>query len=191
MIDIILASKSKYRKDMLNKYNLPFEVIVSNADESPDTSKSFKEQLEDISMRKAMKVFFKTISRGKRIIVAADQNIVFNDKMYGKPKSIDDARSLIETMFGSNEIFAYTGNAILLADRNMILKKLNITDISRMRMDIPLKEEFENYLKNGNPLSKCGGILITDTPFLHLEEGKLSTASGMTIEYLEEMLSSI
>ena len=82
MIPIILASKSSIRKQMLEKENIPFEVMVSNADESPNLSKSFEEQLADISMRKAQVVFEQTVDRGPRIIVAADQNIVFENVMY-------------------------------------------------------------------------------------------------------------
>ena len=113
MIDIILASKSPFRKEMLEKRKIPFEVIVSNADETPDESKSYEEQLKDISKRKAMKVLEETSSRGKRIIVAADQNIVFNGNMYGKPKTLEDARYLIKTMFGRDDIYAYTGKCAI------------------------------------------------------------------------------
>ena len=66
MIDIILASKSPFRKEMLEKRKIPFEVIVSNADETPDESKSYEEQLKDISKRKAMKVLRRNIIKGKK-----------------------------------------------------------------------------------------------------------------------------
>ena len=52
-------------------------------------------------------------------------------------------------------------------------------------------QDLENYLANQNPLTKCGGINILDSKFLHLEEGKMSTACGMTMEYLQELLSSL
>ena len=42
---IILASKSVVRKQQLIDENISFEIIVSNADETPDNSKSFKNQL--------------------------------------------------------------------------------------------------------------------------------------------------
>ena len=56
-IKIILASGSPRRKELLEKLNVKFEVIVSDADETPDESKSFKNQLAEISMRKARAVF--------------------------------------------------------------------------------------------------------------------------------------
>lgn len=190
-INIILASKSEIRKQMLEEADIPFEVIVSDADETPDLSKSFREQLQDISMRKAKIVFEKTINRGKRIIVAADQNMVFDNVMYGKPNSIENARQLLKTMMGKDNIFAYTGNAILYADGNKIVKEINNYDISRLSMDKLSDEVMERYLKDSKPLTKCGGISISDAEFLHLKEGRLSTAYGMTIEYLQEMIKDV
>lgn len=191
MINLILASKSSIRKKMLEEAGLSFEVFVSNPDETPDLSKSFEEQLKEISLRKAQTVFEATINKGKRIIVSADQNIVFNNTMYGKPKDLDTARKLLASMQGNNNIYSYVGNSIIYADGNKIIKIINSCDIARMRMDNITNQQLEDYLANNNPLTKCGGINIVDTNFLHLEEGKMSTASGMTIEILQELLSSL
>ncbi len=186
-IKLILESKSPVRKRMLEKENIPFEIIVSDADETPDLSKTFEEQLKDISMRKAQIVFEATIDRGERIIAAADQNIVFDNIMYGKPKSLKEARELIKNMAGSDKVYAYTGNAIIYANKDRIIKLINNCDISRMSMDNISDETIEEYITNNEPLTKCGGISISDADFLHLEDGKLSTACGMTIEDINKM----
>lgn len=191
MINVILASKSAIRKAMLEEANIPFEVIVSNCDESIEASKTFEEQLKELSMRKAMVVFNETTDRNERIIVAADQNIVFNNVMYGKPKTLEDAKALIKEMQGRDDIYSYVGNAILYANGDKIIKIINNCDISRMKMDNIPEVELEDYLTNNKPLTKCGGINIIDTKFLHLVDGKMSTACGMTVEYLQELLSSL
>ncbi len=188
---IILASKSAVRKQQLKDSSIPFEVIVSKADETPDSTKSFKNQLAEISMRKAKTVFEKTKDRGLRLIIAGDQNIVFDGAMYGKPKSIADARNLLSRMRGSEEVFAYTGNAVLLAKNDQILQSVNITDVARLSIDNISDEEMDNYLKDGTCLSLCGGISINNALFVHLKEGRLSTARGMTLEYAKEMMSSL
>ena len=187
---VILASKSAIRKQQLIDESIPFEIMVSNADETPDTSKSFRNQLAEISMRKAKKVFEETKDRGLRLIVAADQNIVFNNVMYGKPKSIDEARQLLNCMMGSEEVYAYTGNAVLLAEKDKVLQCINVTDVARMSVDNISDKELEEYLATGRCLSYCGGISITDAKFIHLKEGRLSTAKGMTLEYAKEMMSN-
>ena len=123
--------------------------------------------------------------------MAADQNMVFDNVMYGKPNSIENARQLLKTMMGKDNIFAYTGNAILYADGNKVVKEINNYDISRLSMDKLSDEVMERYLKDSKPLTKCGGISISDAEFLHLKEGRLSTAYGMTIEYLQEMIKDV
>ena len=188
---IILASKSEVRKQQMIDANMQFEVIVSDADETPNKSKSFRAQLAEIAMRKANVVLRRTSDRGIRLIIAADQNIVLDGHMYGKPKSIDDARKLIKSMQGRNDIYAYTGNAVLVVDGIEVLESTNTTDIARMSMDKISNEVLENYLENNDPLSKCGGFSITDAPFVHLQEGKYSTACGMTIEIAQEMIKAL
>ena len=188
---VILASKSAVRKQQLIDNSIPFEVIVSNADETPDKSKSFKNQLAEISMRKAQTVFEMTKDRGVRLIIAGDQNIVFNGIMYGKPKTIAEARNLLSQMRGSEEVYAYTGNAVLLAKNGKILQSVNITDVARLSVDNISDEEMDNYLRDGTCLSICGGISINNALFVHLKEGRLSTAKGMTLEYVKEMMSNL
>lgn len=188
---IILASQSEVRKRQLIEESIPFEIIVSNADETPDESKNFRNQLADISMRKAMKVFDETLNRGFRLIIAADQNIVFEDVMYGKPKTLDEARLLIMKMMGSEEVYAYTGNAVLLAEGEDILQSINVTDVSRMSVDKITDDELEVYLSDGKCLTYCGGISISNSNFVHLKEGRMSTARGMTLEYAKELRKSL
>lgn len=188
---VILASKSTFRKQQMIDNSIPFEVIVSNANEIPDKSKSFKDQLAEISLRKAQTVFEKTKERGLRLIIAADQSVVFNGKIYGKPKSIGEARNLLCQMKGSEKVYYYTGNAILLCENDRILQSVNITDTARVSIDNLSDEEIENYLKDDAYLSICGGISINNSLFVHLKEGRLSTAKGMTIEYVKEIMSSL
>lgn len=188
---VILASKSANRKQQLIDESIPFEVIVSDADETPDETKSFKNQIAEIAMRKAQTVLSSTKERGLRLIIAADMNIVFDGKMYGKPKTIDEARNLIKEMLGREDIYVYTGNAVLLAKGDKILQSINVTDIARMSVDNISDDELEKYLETKECLTLCGGILITKCPFLHLKEGKMSTARGMTIEYAKELLASL
>ena len=188
---VILASQSGIRKQQMIDSSIPFEVIVSNADETPDESKTFRNQLSEIAMRKAMTVFEETKDRGLRLIVAADQNIVFDGRMYGKPKTIADARKLITQMRGSEHVYAYTGNAVLLAKGDVILQSVNITDVSRMSVDDISDDELERYIEDGKCLSYCGGISLEKSKFVHLKEGRLSTAKGMTLEYAQEMMPNL
>jgi predicted house-cleaning NTP pyrophosphatase (Maf/HAM1 superfamily) len=188
---VILASKSIMRKQQMIDADISFEVIASDADETPDTSKNFKDQLAEISMRKAQVVFDRTKTRGRRLIVAADQNIVFDGKKYGKPKTKAAARELLARMRGSDEVYSYTGNAVLLAEKDRILQSVNVTDVARMSFDDISDEVLEDWVNNSNCLSWCGGISVVFADFIHLKEGRLSTAKGMTLEYAEELMKNL
>jgi MAF protein len=185
---VILASSSKFRRQQMIEAEIPFEIVVSNADETPDDSKSFKEQLAEIALRKATTVYNATKERGKRLIIAADQNIVFGDKMYGKPNDAKEAKELLQKMSGSDEVYCYTGNAILLADGDKILQTINETDVARVSVDEMTEEQINQYLKDGRALTACGGLIVDGNPFVHLKDGRLSTARGMTLELAEELL---
>ena len=108
-----------------------------------------------------------------------------------KAKTIEEARSLLSQMRGSEEVYAYTGNSVLLAENDKILQSINITDIARLSIDNNSNEEMDNYLSDDICLSSCGGINIKKTMFVHLKEGRLSTAKGMTLEYAKEMMSNL
>lgn len=188
---VILASKSTVRKQQLIDASIPFEVIVSDADETPDERKSWRDQLAEISMRKAETVLKATKERGRRLIIAGDQNMVFDGKMYGKPKTIEGARELLCQMRGTEELYAYTGNAVLLAEGEKILQSINVTDTARLSVDNISDEELEAYLASGKCLSYCGGVSITDANFVHLKEGRMSTARGMTLEFAKELMTGL
>lgn len=191
MPKIILASQSHQRKKLLENAGISFEVFICEVDDTPVKAFSFVEQLNDISLRKALSAMDAIKNNEEYIILAADQNIFFNNTIIKKPESISEAREIIQNMEGSNEIYTYVGNTVLYVSNFNIVKIINKSDKARLRMDYILDEELENYLETKSPLTKCAGINIADTPFLHLEEGKMSTAYGMTIEYLFEMLSLI
>ncbi len=189
MPKVILASSSPQRRQLLEEASIPFETIVSNADETPVKVYSLGDQLNDIAMRKALTVLDKLNADEDYIIVAADQNILFEGKLYGKPSSIEEARQIIKSMQGSDQIYAYVGNTVLYVSNGKIVESISECDIARMQMEHISDKKLENYLKTKCPLAKCAGINISETPSLHLVEGKLSTARGMTIEYLMEVLS--
>ncbi len=188
---VILASSSKYRKQMMMDAGIPFEVVVSDADETPDEAKSLKDQLAEIAMRKAMVVFEATKKRGRRLIIAADQNIAFENVLYGKQKTVKAARELLCKMRGSDEIYSYTGNAIILADGDKILQTVNLTDTARLVMDDLSDDEIEEFLKLDTWKTVCGAANINNSFFVRLKEGRLSTAQGMTLEYAKELLRDL
>lgn len=189
--EIILASGSGTRKKQMNEAGLQFEVIVSDVDETPNEDLLFRDQLADISNRKVNKVFEDTIDRGRRVIIGADANYVFEGELYGKPKSKEDAEKLLKRMRGRDDIYVYVGNSVIVANKDKVLQSLNITDITRISFDNISDEELEKYMEMGTYLKYAGSCNIIDAPFLKVEEGRRSTAIGFTIEYALEVIKNL
>lgn len=190
---IILASQSEYRKKMLKETlgAIPFSVIASHSEEISFDSDEFDAQLKGIALQKALTVLNLTRHRGKRIIIGCDQNIVFNNTLIGKPKNMTEAYELLCSMQGSNQIYSHVANVIILADKDNILKQTAKHDIARMSMDKISEDELISFLEKGTALKCCGGFNISDAPFVHLEEGSMSTAMGMTTEFVKDFISKI
>ena len=60
-------------------------------------------------------------------------------------------------------------------------QSINITDVARLSVDNITDEEMDNYLNDGACLTVCGGVSINNASFVHLKEGRLSTAKGLTL----------
>ena len=99
MKKIILASQSPRRKQLLEWAEIPFDVIVSDTDESFDPTLSFEEAAIHIARNKALAVIPK--NPNGMPIIAADTIVVCNDRIIGKPKDREDAISILEELYGN------------------------------------------------------------------------------------------
>ena len=93
---LILASNSRTRKDILDKVGLQYEVIPSNIDEKSDKTDP-KEYVMDLSSQKASAIA-SSIESG--VILSADSIIYIDDKKLEKPKTKEEAKSMLKTLSG-------------------------------------------------------------------------------------------
>ncbi len=99
MQKIILASQSPRRKQLLEWAEVPFDVIVSDTDESFSPAHSFEEAAIHIARNKALAVVEK--NPHKLPILAADTIVVCNERLIGKPKDREDAISILQELSGN------------------------------------------------------------------------------------------
>ncbi len=185
-LPVVLTSKSKYRRKTLEDAGIPFSVCPVDVDETPDETLSLKAQYEDIARRKVLQGKERTEEMGDRILVAADQNLVYNGLPFGKPKNVDEARETIRSMMG-HEIEAYVGNAVLVIENGEIVEEICKTDVATMYVNPVSDEELEDYLRTTDVCTMCGGMNLQVTPFLELKRGRKSTAEGMTLQFLRKL----
>ena len=98
---IILASKSGVRKEILEKYKITNEVIVSNVDEDEVKDSLLAEGLDPLSISKNLAEIksIKVSSKNPdRLVLGADSVISLNEELINKPKSRDEAYQILKKL---------------------------------------------------------------------------------------------
>lgn len=162
---IVLASSSKRRLDILNNNGINPIVLPTYSDESiPNEAKNAEEVVQILSMRKAL-ACKKDISLRETLIIAADTVVVSKENndvkkfgIFGKPKSLEEARFMIKSIEGrSHEVI--TG-CTLIADCSMGEKTLNFFEKTIVYCKPISEEEIEEYIKTDESYDKAGGYGI-------------------------------
>ena len=95
---VILASKSPRRKELLDLLQIPFEIIVSEIDETINLKGDLKKEIENLAYRKAQKVFE---TNQDAIVVGSDTIVVIDNEVLGKPKDKKDAFRMLKMLSGN------------------------------------------------------------------------------------------
>lgn len=99
---LILASSSKYRKELLSRLRIPFEVLVPNIDETPHPG----ETPDQTAMRLAREKSFAILAQAPgALVIGSDQVATLDGKQIGKPGSHENALKQLQTMRGRQVIF--------------------------------------------------------------------------------------
>lgn len=181
-MNIILASSSPRRKEILKNAGYDFEVCKSEYDENITGLKYEKELVENCAYQKAKDVLLKNNSGN--IIVSADTVVVANDIILGKPKDKNDAFKTLKLLSNKTH-FVATSICILSRD-----KKILATDVTYVTFRKLADEEIKAYIDKQNPLDKAGSYGIQDEgfDFCIKIKGQLDTVIGFPLKLFEEKL---
>src|SRR5690625_2131534 len=101
---LILASHSPRRQEMLHNLNIPFTVRTKNIDESIVTATNPYEKVEQLARLKGNSIPLTE----QEIVLATDTVVAFEEEIFGKPKSKQEAYEMMLTLSGqTHEV--YTG----------------------------------------------------------------------------------
>ena len=141
---IILASKSGVRKEILDKYNIENEVIISNVDED-EIKKSLLDEganpliiSKNLAEIKSVKVSNKNPNR---YVLGADSVISLNEELINKPNSREEAFAILKKL--NNSIHYLISSACITKNGSMIW---NHTDSSELKMKNLNDDELLSYL---------------------------------------------
>jgi len=154
MKNIYLASNSKARKELLKSLGLKFKIVPSEAKERRSAKGISYANLVKLNARK------KALDAGRKvksgIIIAADTIMVQGRRIFGKPKSLKDAKSMLKTTSAKPQV-VYTGLAVLDKDSGRVLVDYEKTIVY---MDKLKDKDIDAYFKKVSPFDKAGSFDI-------------------------------
>lgn len=153
---IYLASKSKARKKLLEKFGLKFKVLPARVREESRRGNLSYAQLVKINAGNKAKEVATKIKEG--VVIAADTICVQEGKIFGKPKNMQHARRMLKKL-SSKPQWLYTGLAVIKKEKDR--EKLIIDyEKTKVRMDKLDDAKISKYFKQVSPLDKAGSFDI-------------------------------
>ncbi|MGL5259082.1 MAG: Maf family protein [Lachnospiraceae bacterium] len=186
-MEIILASASPRRKELLEQIGIKFSVEISACEEII-TKNNPEEIVEELSKLKATDIFLKNQNK---LIIGAD-TIVFKDhNILGKPKDKEEARWMIQKLQGSVHQ-VYSGVTLIYKKNNEVIYRVftEKTDVYVAKME---QKEIESYIETREPYDKAGayGIQGIFAKFIEKIDGDYNNVVGLPIRKIYKELKDI
>ena len=148
---LILASSSRYRRELLQRLTLPFEVIPSSVDESATLAESPAERAQRLALAKATAV---SLLRPEATVIGSDQVAFCNDKILDKPGTAQRCREELQWLSGAAATF-HTAVAVLQRERSRSVRFLDTTTVYFRTLSAA---EIDRYVALEQPFDCAGGF---------------------------------
>ena len=181
MKNIILASQSPRRQELLARLDIPFTIMIPNIEETIDTKRKLDEAISEIAKQKALAILNK---EPESIIIAADTIVVYKNNILGKPKDINDAYNML-SMLAGNIHQVITG--VCVASKDKILVDANVSNVT---FDSLNDSQIKEYLDTQEWCDKAGSYAIQGkaAKFIKHIDGDYYSIMGLPLNLLYKML---
>ena len=184
--NLVLASASPRRKDLLTRLGLSFKVrTLLGIDESYPPDLPANRIAEHISRKKAEG--YRASMEPHDLIICADTIVCVDGKVLGKPHSPEDAKAMLRLLSGRFH-YVFTGVTLMSAE-----KMCSFTAETRVKFAALTEEETDYYVDNFLPLDKAGAYGIQDwIGYVAVEsiEGSYFNVVGLPVQRLYNALKS-
>lgn len=182
-MNIILASASPRRKEILENANVKFKIMASSIEELTLDSESPCQMVMRLAFEKGIDI----ASRQKSdLVISADTIVVLDNTVLGKPKDEIEARKMITSLSGRTHQ-VITGISLINLDNN---KKIIDYVISNVKFKKLSEEDINDYIRTRESLDKAGAYGIQGYGALLVEEiqGDYFNIVGLPISRLSDLL---
>lgn len=194
--NVILASQSPRRHSLIKKIVSNFDVVAPEFDEKLDSDNYTDDVIKSLSLQKALSALNTHKQSGAGIclskgclIISADTMVVFNNKIYGKPKDELDAQRMLSDLSG-NTHFVVTAITVLDSDSQEYVSDVVKTYVTFQNLSEDL---IKDYVKNKKPLDKAGayGIQEMGSEFIKNVDGDLENVIGFPTQKVRVLLEQM
>jgi len=184
---LILASASVRRAELLHDAGIPFTVMSSAIDETPYPGESAHDLVQRLAFAKAELVAARAV--GPAIVIGADTEVTLEGHIFGKPRSSDDARHMLERLSGRTHAVV-TGVALI---RLPDAERVTFVESTLVHFAMLSTEEITRYLATGEPHDKAGAYAIQGRAGRYIPriEGCYFNVVGLPLARLQHTLAAL
>jgi len=195
--EIILASASPRRRELLAQIGLQFRVLPGNAEENVKSADP-AEMVKELSALKASQAYESLSDREKAesIVIGADTVVSQDGQILGKPGSEERAVRMLSSLQGRTH-HVYTGVTLIWQEERQMggfdKKSRTFFEDTLVTMYPMSAEEIEAYVSTGEPMDKAGayGIQGGCAAWIQRIEGDYNNVVGLPVGRLYQELKKI
>ena len=180
--DLLLASRSPRRRQLLLQLGVRFQCLDLEVDERPHPGESVAELVPRLALAKAHAGVAQ--ASFARPVLGADTEVVLDGEVLGKPADFSTAVTMLRRLSGRDHLVY---SAVALAHRAHAV----LTSVTRVSFRALTPEEIETYCRRGESLDKAGGYGIQGSAAAFIEriEGSYSGVVGLPLFETATLLS--
>lgn len=180
-MDVILASQSPRRRDLLALLQIPFDVEVSGEKEIIPEDACPEQIVMALAEQKAQHVFLR---HPNHCVIGADTIVVLDDHILGKPKTAAQAVEYLSALQGKNH-YVLTGVCVKTPHGSLTRYESTLVRFRPMTID-----EITWYASTGDPMDKAGayGVQGLACCFVDSVDGNFFNVVGLPLPLLYSML---
>ena len=186
---LVLASSSPRRRELLEEAGYEFVIVPSCAAERPPASaENVEEYALEVARLKAEDVVGRLARDGRKlcIVLAADTVVDLDGKIIGQPASDDEARAMLRLLAGSRQAVV-TGVVLVEVGTG---RTSGAAERTYLEMSALSDQEIEAYVASGESRGKAGAYAIQESGdrFVRIVSGSRTNVVGLPMERLAAML---
>jgi septum formation protein len=186
---IILGSTSPYRRKLLQRLGLPFEIQAPQADEDVAKRELLKKGLPPLEIaRELARLKAESLRSPDALVIGGDQLVHLDGEIFGKPGTSSLAQKQLADLQGrTHEIIT----AVCLCLPQQIIE---FQDVARLKMKSLSSREISNYVDQDLPLDCAGSYKIEKNGHLLFDQIQcedLSAIEGLPLLRLAKVLQTL